>query len=277
MINVLTIDLEEWFCTFNMRSMISFGEWENLEPRIFENTLKLLDLFDKKNIKATFFVLGWIAQKYPDLIKEIEKKGHEIAIHGYNHQPVFEMTQDQFRYDLERTLNIMSSVSSYKITGYRAPMFSVGKNNTWVFDTLTEFGIKYDSSIFPVSYHPDYGMKHNNLSIYRHSESLIEVPISCVKIFNQTIPCGGGGYFRLYPYFLFKKLVGICNSQGRPLVFYLHPWEIDSGQPVIDIPRLRKFRHYNNLDKTYLRLEKLLDDFHFTSINEILKNQINFV
>jgi len=272
MINAMTIDLEDWFCTYNLSKVIKFEDWNNCELRVFNHTKDLLNLFDKYNTKATFFVLGWIAEKLPDLIRDIESRGHEIAIHGYNHKPIFEMTPDQFKYDLEKTLKIITKITKQEIIGYRAPMFSITQKTLWALDILKEYNFKYDSSIFPVSFHPDYGLKLENLSIGSLPNSLIEVPISCVKLLNINIPCGGGGYLRLYPYFVFKKLVEICNKNDRPLIFYLHPWEIDHNQPKINIPMVKKFRHYNNLDKTFHRLEQLLQDFKFSSISNILKS-----
>ena len=269
--NAISVDLEDWFCVYNLREIIPFDKWGSCESRICENTMRLLDLFDRYSVNATFFVLGWIAEQHPALILEIEKHGHEIGIHGFNHRPVHELTPEEFRMDIEKSLTIVRGIVQQPVYGYRAPMFSIVEKSLWALDILSELGLQYDSSVYPVSLHPEYGIKNQRLEMYSHSDTLTEVPLSCATIGGMNIPCGGGGYFRLYPYPLFRKLVQICIGQGRPLIFYFHPWEIDPDQPVMKLPFTRRFRHYNNLEKTYNRLEKLLREFQFTTVGELVK------
>ncbi len=269
--NAISVDLEDWFCVYNLREIIPFDRWESCESRVSQNTMRLLDLFDRFSVKATFFVLGWIAERHPALIKEIEERGHEVGIHGYNHKPVHELTPSEFRVDIEKSVKIVRDIIGQPVYGYRAPMFSIVEKSLWALDILSELGLQYDSSVYPVSLHPEYGIKNQKLELYPHSATLTEVPLSCATIGGMNIPCGGGGNFRLYPYPLFRKLVQTCIGQGRPLIFYLHPWEIDPDQPVQKLPMTRSFRHYNNLEKTYGRLEKLLSEFQFSTVGELVK------
>jgi polysaccharide deacetylase family protein (PEP-CTERM system associated) len=268
MLNAISIDLEDWFCTYNIR--INIIDWDKCELRIIKNTHILLDLFEKNHIKATFFVLGWIAERVPELIKEIETKGHEIASHGYSHKFITQMTKTEFEDDIKKSLNVLSKCTTSQINGFRAPSFTITKNTLWAIDILLKYGFKYDSSVFPVSFHPDYGFPNSQLNIY-NLNGIIEVPLSVVKFFGKNIPCSGGGYFRLYPYWLSEYLINTCIKQNRPFIFYLHPWELDYEQPKKYMPFIKRYRHYNNLKKTEPRLNKLLKKFEFTTIKDIIK------
>jgi len=268
--NAISIDLEDWFCVYNLSNHIKKEEWGNKELRVVNNTEILLDLFDKYNIKATFFVLGWIAEVVPDLITRIEERGHEIATHGYSHSLITQVTPEFFDSDIKKALEVTNKCIKQKIKGFRAPSFTITKKTLWALDILVQNGIEYDSSVFPVGFHPDYGISDAPLSVYKINSNLTEVPLSVVKIFGKRIPCSGGGYFRQFPYFVTKYLIRKCNNSGRPVIFYLHPWELDPGQPKVKLPLLKKIRHYNNLNKTYGRLEKLLNDFRFVPIKEII-------
>lgn len=270
MINALSIDLEEWFCGHILEQGLSRNDWNSQELRVIANTKRLLNILDAHNTKATFFVLGWLAERAPDLVKEVARHGHEIASHGYSHVSLTEMTPDEFNADLKRSLEIIGDIVSTPVLGYRAPSFTIIEDTSWAFEIMTGHGIKYDSSIFPIGFHPDYGVGDSQLSIYKITNEITEVPVSAVEVAGQRIPCGGGGYFRLYPYGLTKTLLSRCNKEGRPIVFYFHPWELDSGQPRIGLSLLNRFRHYHNLDKAPYRFEKLLDDFRFTSVREVL-------
>jgi len=272
MLNAISIDLEEWFCVYNFKNYIRFSDWGSMESRIGKNTGLILDLFDNYSTKGTFFVLGWVAERYPELISEIENRGHEIGTHGYSHSLITKMTKEEFGKDIEKAIEVTQKCVKQKIKGFRAPSFSVTKKTLWAYDILTKNGIEYDSSVFPIGFHPDYGIKDAPLNIHRVQENLTEVPLSVVEIFGKRIPCSGGGYFRQFPYFVSKYLIKKCNEAGRPVIFYLHPWEIDNEQPRIKLPILKKIRHYNNLNKTYCRLEKLLIDFKFAPIKEIIEN-----
>ena len=269
--NAISIDLEDWFCVHNMSQQISRSQWGQYELRVERSTTKILDLLFKRNTKATFFVLGWIAECVPDLIKEIDKQGHEIATHGYYHQLLTEMNPDSFEKDLQRALEVTSRLISQPIVGYRAPSFTITNKTLWAIEILKKYGIEYDSSVFPIKFHPDYGITDAKLDIYRYENNIIEFPMTCVEVFGRRIPCCGGGYFRLYPYKITKMLLKKCQNQGRSIIFYLHPWEFDYRQPRISLPYLKRLRHYNNLDKTQDRFDRLLNDFEFTTVRSVLE------
>ncbi|MFA6468666.1 MAG: XrtA system polysaccharide deacetylase [Bacteroidota bacterium] len=270
-INALTVDLEDWFCVYNFRGYIVRTDWEKCESRIEQNTDRLLNLFDKHNVKATFFVLGWVAERVPDLIKKIDSAGHEIASHGYSHQLVTEMTRESFAEDLKKSLDILYNIIQKEVIGFRAPSFSITNKTLWALDILEQQGIKYDSSIYPTGYHPDYGIADFPLSPQNVTEKLVEFPMSCSRIGGIKIPCSGGGYFRSLPYSVTKYLFNKINLENRSFVFYIHPWEIDPQQPRIRLPLAKSFRHYNNLGKTYRRIDMLLSDFSFTTIRKVLQ------
>ncbi len=269
--NAISIDLEEWFTVYNFAKIIDRSTWESLDQRSENSVLKLLDLFSKYNVKATFFVLGWVADRNPSLIKKIADDGHEIATHGYGHELVKEIGPERFRDDLKRSLEAIAKATDYKVIGYRAPSFSINPDLDWFFDTLEEFGIKYDSSLFPVQFHPDYANSDVPLDPYQIRKNITEFPMSCVPMFGKNLPCSGGGYFRLFPYQWFKWGIGKMNSTGRAAVFYLHPWEIDPQQPRVgNLPLSKKIRHYTNLKKCEARLERLLSEFEFGTMREAL-------
>lgn len=268
--NAFSIDLEDWFCVQNLSGVIAKEDWDKQELRIVESTRGILKLLARHQTKATFFVLGWIAARVPDLIREVDKEGHEIATHGYSHGLLTDLNPGGFEKELMQALEVTGSCTNENIIGFRAPSFSVVDKTKWVFEILEKCGIRYDSSVFPISFHPDYGVPDAPLGPYKIKERLWEFPLSCVQTGGRRIPCGGGGYFRLYPYWLTRTLIKRCNREGRPAVFYLHPWEIDPEQPRISLPRFKKWRHYVNLDKTYERLDRLLGDFKFTTIRDVL-------
>jgi polysaccharide deacetylase family protein (PEP-CTERM system associated) len=271
MMNAMSVDLEDWFCVYNLRGSIRREDWGRCESRVERNTHRLLELFGKHHVKATFFVLGWIAEHHPELISLIDSEGHEIGTHGYSHTMLSLLTPQSFEADLRQALRVTRSCVKEEIRGFRAPSFSLTKESFWSLGILAQHGIRYDSSVFPVGFHPDYGISGAPLSIYRIHDSILEFPMGCAEVFNLRVPCSGGGYFRMMPYAMTKALVRSCNKEGRPIVFYIHPWEIDPDQPRIDSPPMKKFRHYINLEKTYGRLDRLLTDFEFTSMRSVLQ------
>ncbi|MDH4161669.1 MAG: DUF3473 domain-containing protein [Nitrospirota bacterium] len=271
--NALSIDLEDWFCVYNMSRFIDRSSWDSCELRVRRNTERLLALLERRRVKATFFVLGWIAERVPDLISSIEQQGHEIATHGYSHELITNMTPAAFESDLKRALEVTRQCVRQHIHGFRAPSFSITQRTKWALPILEQNGITYDSSIYPIGFHPDYGIGDSPLGIYAHSPSLVEVPLSCAEVLGRRIPCSGGGYFRLLPYAATKFLMRLCNKQGRPVIFYLHPWEIDPDQPRVNLTASKRLRHYLNLHRTMDRLERLLRDLPFTTIREILHEQ----
>jgi len=273
--NVFSIDLEYWFCVQNLSGAIPRDEWDRCESRVERNTLLLLELLAHHQVEATFFVLGWVAERHPDLVREVERRGHEIATHGYSHRLLTSLQPEEFRADLGRSLEVLARCSSRPVRGFRAPSFSVTRKTWWALDILRANGIQYDSSIFPVGFHPDYGIPDAPLNAHRLPEGIFELPMSCAEVFGRKVPCSGGGYFRLFPYAVTRALMRRCNQQGRSVIFYLHPWEVDPEQPRVELPALKRFRHYNNLDRTAERLERLLGDFQFTSIRRLFADSLN--
>lgn len=268
--NAFSVDLEEGFCSHNFDQRSHHSEWALYESRVEPSTHLLLSLFEKYNVRATFFVLGWVAERHPDLIRTIASRGHEIASHGYGHTLLTYSTPDEFRRDLDHALMVTQSLVTEPIIGYRAPAFSLTPGTTWAIPILKEFHFQYDSSVFPLRYHPDYGFPTAPLTFYRHTPELLEVPLTCATFGHARLPCSGGAYFRLFPYPLFRQLIRICHRQGRPVIFYIHPWELDPEQPRMPAPLHARIRHYTNLSRTESRLRRLLHDFEFTSIGELL-------
>ncbi len=270
LVNALSIDLEDWFCVYNLGHAIRREDWDKQEQRVVRNTHCLLALLSKHRVTATFFVLGWVARRCPELITEIERQGHEIGTHGYSHRLLTDMTPESFEEDLREALEVTQRCVRQPILGFRAPSFTITEKTLWALKILVRNGIQYDSSIFPFGLHPDYGMPRAPLGIHRLGDALIEFPLSCAEVLGQNIPCSGGGYFRLFPYSVTKFLLRRCNEQGRPVMFYLHPWEIDPVQPRVQLSWAKTFRQYHNLDKTLGRLDRLLTDFPFTSTRRVL-------
>jgi polysaccharide deacetylase family protein (PEP-CTERM system associated) len=269
--NVMSVDVEDWFCVYNLSRLIPYADWDKCESRVERNTTRLLDLFRRHQVEATFFVLGWVADRFPGLVQEIERRGHEVATHGYSHRLLTFMQPEEFRADLQRSLEVLAKATSQPVRGFRAPSFSVTRKTLWAADILKESGIQYDSSVFPVRFHPEYGIPESDLGPHQLVEGLTELPMSVTEVFGRKIPCSGGGYFRLYPYAVTRRLMRMCNEQGRPVIFYLHPWEADPEQPRVQgLTWAKRFRHYNNLDKTEERLERLLGDFAFTSARRLI-------
>ncbi|HWP45180.1 MAG TPA: XrtA system polysaccharide deacetylase [Blastocatellia bacterium] len=272
MINAMSIDLEDWFCVHNLSQAIRREDWDRCELRVHESTTRLLDLLDRHSTRATFFVLGWVAKRLPELIREVERRGHEIAAHGYNHLLLTEITPQEFEEDISRSLDALAACGiEQRPSGFRAPSFTiVEKTRGWALETLEKYGFEYDSSVFPVGFHPDYGIPDAPLGPYRITDRIIEFPLSCLELFGKRLPFSGGGYFRLFPYAYTRYCIKRCNALGRPVVFYLHPWEIDTGQPKVKLSRSKEFRHYCNLDKTEQRLDALLSEFRFATMKEVL-------
>lgn len=268
--NALSIDVEDWFCVHNLSRVIRKDQWDSCEQRVGQSLLKVLNILDEKKVKATFFILGWVAQRYPEIVREIDLRGHEIATHGFSHTLLTQLSPDQFDKELKMSIEIIRRDTSQDILGHRAPSFSITEKTSWAFEILKKNGIKYDSSVFPVGFHPDYGMTCDQLGPHKISEQLWEFPLSVVKVLGKRIPVCGGAYFRIFPYFLISSGIKKINREGRPVVFYLHPWELDPNQPKVKLPLFKRFRHYCNLDKTEERLKMLLGEFEFTTISEVL-------
>ena len=273
-INAMTIDVEDYFHVSAFANLIQICDWDNYESRVENNTFKLLEILKTKNIIATFFVLGWVAERYPGLIKSIKNEGHEIACHGYSHQLIYNQEKKIFREETIRSKQILEDLIQEPVIGYRAASYSITKRSEWALDILAELDFKYDSSIFPVR-HDRYGMPHS--PVFPHllktssGKTIIEFPLSTVKVLGYRLPISGGGYFRLFPYWLSKLGLKSINMGDRPFIFYLHPWEIDPEQPRIKANIVSRFRHYNNLNKCETRLKHLLSTFEFTTTSNVLK------
>ena len=304
-VNALTIDLEDYFMVSAFESVVKRESWHLHESRIEPNTRKILDILDEANgnagVKATFFCLGWVGERYPSLIREIDRRGHEIACHGYDHQLVYRMTPEQFREDILISKHILEDASGKKVIGYRAPSYSITRQSLWALDILGEEGYRYDSSIFPI-HHDRYGipaaprfpflvkLDRNGgggvcapadfvrLPLWEskpcepRDDCIVEYPISTVRVMGLNIPISGGGYMRLLPYGLIRQGLSRINcDENKPFVFYMHPWELDPEQPrMTSISALSRFRHYVNLAGTAYKLKKLLHDFKFSSMDDVI-------
>jgi len=232
-----------------------------------------MDMFDEAQVKATFFVLGWVAERNQSLIKEIAQRGHEVASHGYSHQLIYNQTPEIFREETIRSKAILEDIVQMPVRGYRAASYSITKESLWALDILAEAGFEYDSSIFPVR-HDRYGIPDAREDPHQlktpAGHSLVEFPLSTAKLFKYKLPVAGGGYFRLYPYVFTKAGLRQINRRQQPFIFYLHPWEIDPEQPRIDASWFSRFRHYNNLAKCEPRLQQLMNDFKFATVEQVL-------
>ena len=276
--HAMTIDVEDYYHVSAFERVITPNDWADLPSRVEQNTRQLLTLFASHEVKATFFVLGWVAERYPELVREIAAAGHEIASHGFSHQLVYQQTPAVFRQETERSKKLLEDLSGQPISGYRAASYSITAKSLWALDILAELGFRWDSSIFPVR-HDRYGMPDTPTHPYRlqtaQGNSLIEYPLTTARLLGMTLPAAGGGYFRLYPYWLSRFLFNrASNHSQQPAIFYLHPWEIDPEQPRFDNASwLSRFRHYNNLEHCQGRLEQLMRDFRFTTVGNSLSNQ----
>lgn len=273
LVNAITIDVEDYFQVSAFLPYIKRNEWDSFECRVEKNINKILNLLNKNNTKATFFTLGWIAKRYPSMIKKIVDAGHELASHGYGHARVTDLTNEEFYQDVSRAKNILEDIGGKQVLGYRAPSFSIGSKNLWALEILSETGHRYSSSIYPVK-HDHYGTPDAPRFIYKSHEDLLEIPPTTIRIFNRNIPASGGGYFRLYPYCVSRWMLKQVNKKDKKSsVFYFHPWEIDSDQPKIpNIDAKNKFRHYINIENTEKKLDRLLQDFKWNRMDKIFLN-----
>jgi polysaccharide deacetylase family protein (PEP-CTERM system associated) len=268
--NALTIDVEDYFQVSAFAPYIRRDEWDARECRIERNIDRVLALLDARGIKATFFTLGWIAERHPKMVRRIGEGGHEIASHGYGHQRASDLGREEFAHDVARAKKILEDIIGHEVRGYRAPSFSIGTGNLWAFDLLAGAGYRYSSSIYPIR-HDHYGMPESPRFAYRLASGLLEVPVTTIRLMNRNLPSSGGGYFRLLPYALSRWMLRKVNAEdGEPAVFYFHPWEIDPGQPrVPGIDAKTRFRHYVNIPRMEGRLAQLLADFRWGRMDEI--------
>lgn len=260
--NVMSVDVEEYFQVTALSEAIRPDQWARIPSRVGASVDSLLTLMEEADARATFFILGWVAERHPGLVRAIARAGHEVASHGYAHQPAYRQTPEEFAEDARRSKGILEDVLGAPVRGYRAASFSIVARNTWAFEVLERLGFVYSSSINPIP-HDIYGFAEAPRAPFRPGDlALIECPVSTLELAGRRWPCAGGGYFRLLPYAFFRWAIGRLHREGRPSLFYLHPWEVDPDQPRVPGLSLRsRFRHYTNLDRTERRLRRLLHEF----------------
>jgi len=272
LINALTIDVEDYFHVSAFEPHIDRAVWENVPCRIERNVDCLLGLLDEHRARATFFTLGWVAHRYPGLVKRIVAQGHELASHGYGHRRASDLDHAAFSEDIRRAKALLEDVGGVPVIGYRAPSFSIGRGNLWAFDCIAAAGYRYSSSIYPVR-HDHYGMPDAPRFPHRVRDGLTEIPVTTTRLFGRNLPAGGGGYFRLAPYHVSRWAISRVNRVDlRPAIFYFHPWEIDPDQPRVNGVGLKtRFRHYLNLHRTQARLKRLLSDFQWDRVDRVFE------
>jgi polysaccharide deacetylase family protein (PEP-CTERM system associated) len=275
LLNAFTVDVEDYFQVTGFERQIARSDWNGYESRVVPSTRKILELLENKCVRGTFFVLGWVAHKFPDLVREIQAAGHELASHSYWHRLVYSLTPAEFRQDLRDSKAAIEDATGVTVTAYRAPSFSITARSLWALEILVEEGFTVDSSVFPVS-HDRYGIPGGESSIHiinTPAGPLTEFPMTAVGPSRFTLPVGGGGYFRLYPLWLTRNLLQHVNRRAhRPFAFYIHPWEVDPGQPRLKMGSFSsRLRHYVNLQPTLAKLSKLLNDFRFGTLQESIE------
>ena len=267
-VNMMTVDVEDYFHASAFDRVVPRTSWFERESRVVRNTHRLLEFFHHHGVKGTFFMLGWVAERFPSLVREIGSCGHELASHGFHHQLIYTLTRDQFRDDVRRAKATIEDTGGRPVHGYRAPSFSIIRSSLWALDVLIEEGYRYDASIFPI-HHDRYGIPDAPRLphvIERGAGSIVEVPASTTRIGPVNVPIAGGGYFRVLPYAFTRWGIARLNAVGQPAVFYIHPWEIDADQPRLAASRTTAWRHYSNLHETLKRMEWLVHDFAFDTV-----------
>ncbi len=276
-LNALTVDVEDYYQVSAFESVIRFEDWDRYESRVERNTHRILDILDEHKTQATFFVLGWIAEHYPRLVMEIDKRGHEIACHGYSHKLIYKQTESEFREETKRAKGSLEEIIQKPVLGYRAASYSITSQSIWALDILAEEGFLYDSSIFPI-WHDRYGIPGTERFPHRlglkGQLTLAEFPLTTLHMGPFVLPIAGGGYLRLLPVWLVQWAIQRIHRQEKePVVIYLHPWELDPGQPRFDASRISRFRHYLNLHKMEEKFTALFSIFRFTTMREVLTSR----
>lgn len=271
-VNGLSVDVEDWFQVGAFENVIARGEWDAIKTRVEDNVYRVIDLFAEADVKATFFTLGWVAKRHPDMIRRIADAGHELASHGYDHARVFTFTRSEFAEDIRKARDIIEDCSGVRVTGYRAPSFSIDQRTPWAFAELAEQGYAYSSSVAPVV-HDHYGWPEAPRFAFKPLpwSSLVELPVTTAILGGRRVAAGGGGFFRVLPYGFSRWAIRQVNrTEGRPAVFYFHPWEVDPDQPRVDHAPLRsRFRHYTGLAKMADKLRGLVGDFRWGRMDVI--------
>ncbi|ATE60941.1 XrtA system polysaccharide deacetylase [Thauera sinica] len=271
--NAFTCDVEDYFQVSALAPHFPRDTWENVPCRVERNVERILQMLDEHGARGTFFTLGWVADRFPQLVRRIADAGHEVASHGYAHERASALTPGAFTADISLAKAVLEDITGRAVTGYRAPSFSIGEANLWAHDCIAEAGYRYSSSVYPVR-HDHYGIPDAPRFPWRLENGLVEVPVTTLRAFGRNWPAGGGGFFRLLPYFVSRWQIARVNAQDRqPAIFYFHPWEIDPGQPrVRDAAARTRFRHYVNLERTESRLERLLSDFSWGRADEVFRD-----
>ncbi len=277
LLNAFTVDVEDYFHVAALSSAVSRDSWSMRESRVAENIERLLGILETHNVRATFFVLGWLAERVPALVRRIADAGHEIACHGFSHRLVYTQTPAEFREETIRAKHYLEDTVGHAVVGYRAASFSVTRDSLWALDVLIDLEFHYDSSIFPI-HHDLYGLPGATPEPHRVSapsgRTLAEFPMSAASFLGVQVPVSGGGYFRILPYWVTRAgLKQINERRERPFAFYLHPWELDPDQPRIRVGAFSRFRHYTNLSRCEARLQRVLGDFAFTTMHEALQQR----
>jgi polysaccharide deacetylase family protein (PEP-CTERM system associated) len=274
-LNGLSVDIEDWFQVGAFEQTIRRDDWDSLMPRIERNSDAVLALFDRAGARGTFFTLGWVAERYPALIRRIADSGHEVASHGWDHQRVFTMSPEAFRADLRRARQLLEDAGGQPVTGYRAPSFSIDKRTPWAHEILAEEGYAYSSSVAPVV-HDHYGWPEAPRFAFRPvaGSALVELPVTTARLMGRIVAAGGGGFFRLFPYAFSRWAIRQVNGESHPAIFYFHPWEIDPGQPrVADAPLKSKLRHYSRLGAMEAKLERAIREFSWGRVDAVAASQ----
>ena len=274
--NALTIDVEDYFQVSAFAPYISRDGWNQRECRVERNVDRILALLDNQKTLATFFILGWIAERYPALVRRIAAQGHEIASHGYGHQRASDLNRSEFLSDIRMARHILEDLGGEAVLGYRAPSFSIGAENLWAFDCLADAGYRYSSSVYPIQ-HDHYGMPNSPRFAYEAKANLVELPVTTVNVFGKNLPASGGGYFRLLPFPLSRWMMNRVNQHDEQSgIFYFHPWEIDANQPrVPGIDSKTRFRHYVNISKMEDKLVRLLKAFNWARVDYVFRKEIS--
>ena len=273
-VNALTIDVEDYFQVSAFAPFIARSDWPQRECRVERNVERILAMLAARGTHATFFTLGWIAERYPQLVRQIVAQGHELASHGYGHERASDLSEGDFFADIDRAKKMLEDIGGVSVQGYRAPSFSIGTKNLWAFDSLARAGYRYSSSIYPI-HHDHYGMPDAPRFAHEVRAGVLEIPVTTLRMGGRNFPSSGGGYFRLLPYAMSRWMLRRVNQRdGQPAIFYFHPWEIDAGQPrVAGIDAKTRFRHYVNIDRMPARLEQLLRDFAWGRMDRIFLPQ----
>lgn len=270
MINALTVDVEDYFQVSALAPHFPRSGWDAVPCRVERNVDRILATLHEYGAKATFFTLGWLAERYPKLVRLIVMEGHELASHGYGHERATDQTRGAFMADIQLAKAVLEDIGGVEVRGYRAPSFSFSDENPWAHDCLREIGYVYSSSVYPVV-HDHYGMPDSPRFPYMHDSGIVEIPVTTAHVMGRNWPAGGGGYFRFLPYGASRWMIQRVNkSDGKAAIFYFHPWEIDPEQPRVNAASAKtRFRHYVNLDKTESRLKRLLGDFQWGRVDEV--------